>query len=345
MYGQWRSYLIGGDNNTALELGEEFLALARAKAPAALIRARQIMASVLKYRGEFTSACAHSKELLAIWNPQPHDGEAVVHAAENPAMIGLFIGAWSLWNLGYPEQALQQSREALALARRDTSPYGLALATFMAGELHIGRREHQRVREMAEGCLAICTDHGFPQWLANGYICRGWALVEAGQGAAGVAQMREGITAMHAVEADLQRSRYLALLGEACGATGQIAEGLSLLAEALAFAEQYGERFFEAEIYRLRGELLLKSEAPQAAAEECFHQAIKVAQRQQAKSLELRAMMSLARLWQKQGKREEARQRLAEIYGWFTEGFDTADLQDAKLLLDELSSRSFDNQS
>ena len=148
--------------------------------------------------------------------------------------------------------------------------------------------------------------------------------------------MREGITAMHGFEADLGRSRYLALLGEACGAAGQLAEGLSLLAEALAFAEQSGERFYEAEIYRLRGELLLQSEAPQAEVEECFHQAIKVAQRQQAKSPELRAVMSLARLWQRQGKREEARQMLTEIYGWFTEGFDTADLQEAKALLDEL---------
>jgi predicted ATPase len=326
---------LGGDNNTALELGEEFLALARAKAPAAMVRAHQMMASVLKYRGEFTSACAHTKELLAVWNPQPHDGEAVVRAAENPAMIGLFIGAWSLWNLGYPEQALQQSREALALARQEASPFGLALATFMAAELHISRRETQRVREMAEDCLAICTEHGFPQWLANGYICRGWALVEAGQGAAGVAEMREGVTAMHATGADLQRSRYLALLGEACGATGEIAEGLSLLAEALAFAGQSGERFFEAEIHRLRGELLLKSEAPQAAVEECFHQAIKVAQRQQAKSLELRAVMSLARLWQRQGKITEAQLMLEEICGWFTEGFDTADLQEAKALLEE----------
>lgn len=151
-----------------------------------------------------------------------------------------------------------------------------------------------------------------------------------------MAQMREGITAMHTFEADLARSRYLALLGEACGATGQIAEGLSLLAEALAFAEQSGERFFEAEIYRLRGELLLKSEAPQTEVEECWRQAIAVAQKQGAKSLELRAAMSLARLWQKQDKREEAQQMLAEVYGWFTEGFDTADLQDAKALLDEL---------
>jgi predicted ATPase/Flp pilus assembly protein TadD len=336
MVGQWRSYLVGGDNNTALRLAEEFLALARTKAPAAMVWAHQMMTSSCNYRGEFTLACAHTREMLAIRNLQPQNGEAVIYAGENPLMIGLFMGAASQWYLGYPEQALQQSREALALARQDASPFGLALATFLAAELYISRREHQHVRELAEDCLALSTEHGFPQWLANGNICRGWALVAAGQEAAGVAQMREGLTAMHAFEADLGRSRYLALLGEACGATGQLAEGLSLLAEALAFAEQSGERFFEAEIYRLRGELLLQSEAPQAEAEECWRQAIKVAQRQEAKSLELRAAMSLARLWQKQGKCEEARQRLAEIYGWFTEGFDTADLQEAKVLLDEL---------
>ncbi|HWQ36716.1 MAG TPA: protein kinase [Blastocatellia bacterium] len=339
LVGQWRSYLVGGDNNTALRLAEEFLALARAKVPAALIWGHQMMTSGCNYRGEFTAACAHTKAMLSIQNPQPQDGEAVIYAGENPMMIGLFMGASSLWNLGYPDQALQQSRKALALARQNGSPFGLALATFMAAELHISRRETPRVREMAEECLALSTEHGFPQWMANGHICRGWALVAAGQGTAGLAQMSEGITAMHGFEADLGRSRYLALLGEACAATGQIAEGLSLLAEALAFAEQSGERFFEAEIHRLRGELLLQSDAPQAEVEECFHQAIRIAQRQQAKSLELRAGMSLARLWQRQGKTEEARQRLADIYGWFTEGFDTADLQDAKALLEELTAR------
>jgi TolB-like protein/Tfp pilus assembly protein PilF len=336
MHGLWLAYLVGADYNKALELGEEFLALARANGPAAMVWAHQKMAAVFTYRGEPASVCVHTKAMLAIWNEQPHDGEGVIYAGENPVAIGLIHSAWSLWNMGYPDQALQQSREALALARQDASPYGLALATFMAAELHISRREHQRVRELADDLLTICAEHGFPQWTGNGYICRGWALVEAGQGAAGVAEMREGITAMHTFGADVSRSRYLALLGEACGAAGQLAEGLSLLAEALAFAEQSGERFFEAEIYRLRGELLLKSEAPQAEVEECFHQAIKAAQRQQAKSLELRGVTSLARLWQKHGKHEEARRMLAEIYGWFTEGFDTADLQEAKALLDEL---------
>ncbi|MBS1808707.1 MAG: protein kinase [Acidobacteria bacterium] len=336
MVGQWRSYLVGGDNNMALKLGEEFLAQVRTKAPAATIWGHQMMTSGCNYGGEFASACTHVKEMLAVWNPQPHYGEEVVYAGENPVMIGLFMGAASLWYLGYPAQALQQSQQALALARQDASPFGMALATFLAAELHISRREPQRVRELAEECLALSTEHGFPQWMANGHICRGWALAATEQVAAGVAQMSEGLTAMHAFEADLGRSRYLALLGEACAATGQLAEGLSLLAEALAFAEQSGERFFEAEIYRLRGELLLQSEAPQAEVEECFHQAIKVAQRQQAKSLELRAMMSLARLWQQPGKILEAQQMLAELYGWFTEGFDTADLQDAKALLEEL---------
>ncbi|MCW5969409.1 MAG: protein kinase [Blastocatellales bacterium] len=340
LVGQWRSYLVGGDNHTARKLAEEFLALSDTKAPAALIWGHQMMASSFNYRGEFSSACAHVNDMLTILSPQPQDGEAVIYAGENPVMIGLFMGASSLWNLGYPEQALQQSRQALALARQNVSPFGLALATFMAAELHISRRENQRVREMAEECLALSTEHGFPQWMANGYICRGWALVAAEESAAGLAQMREGITGMHGFEADLGRSRYLALLGEACGVTGQLAEGLSLLDEALAFAEQSGERFFEAEIYRLRGELLSQSEASQAEVEECFHQAIKVAQRQQAKSLELRGVMSLARLWQKQGKQTEARQRLAEIYGWFTEGFDTADLKEAKALIDELQTRS-----
>ncbi len=338
MVGQWRSYLVGGDNNTAFRLGEEFLALARAKAPAAMVWAHQMMVSSCNYRGEFASARAHAEEIRALRTPQSHDGEAFIYAGENPVMIALFMSASSLWNLGYPEQALERSREALALARQDASPFGLALATFLAAELHISRREPPRARELAEDCLALSREHGFPQWLANGCICRGWALAAAGQGAAGLAQMREGITSMHAFEADLGRSRYLALLGEACGAAGQIAEGLSLLAEALAFAGQTGERFFEAEIYRLRGELLLQSNAPQAEAEDCFHQALKVAQRQQAKLPELRAVMSLARLRQRQGRIADARQQLAEIYGWFTEGFDTADLREARTLLNELSS-------
>ena len=182
---------------------------------------------------------------------------------------------------------------------------------------------------------------------------RGWALVEQGRGEEGIAQMRQGIADYKATEAEAVRSYYLALLAEAYGEIGQAEEGLSVLAEALAFVDKTGERFHEAELYRLKGTLTLQSEvrgpksevsdpqpltpSPQAEAEACFHKAIEIARRQQAKSLELRAAMSLSRLWQLQGKHTEARQLLAPIYGWFMEGFETADLQDAKALLAALS--------
>jgi predicted ATPase len=218
--------------------------------------------------------------------------------------------------------------------------------------------------------ITLCGEQGFPFWLAWGTIIRGWALAEQSQGEEGIAQMRQGLAAWRATGAELQRPYYLALLAEAYGKIGQAEEGLSALAEALAVVHKTGERWYEAESYRLKGELSLKSRqvkasqdksktsrrqvedesktsqdkaevrSPESEAEECFWKAVEIARRQQAKSLELRAVMSLARLWQSQGKKEEARQILAETYGWFTEGFDTADLKDAKALLEELKGKA-----
>jgi len=170
---------------------------------------------------------------------------------------------------------------------------------------------------------------------------RGWALAEQGQEEEGMNQIREGMAAYRATGGDLGISLGLALLAEVQGRVGRVDEGLNALSKALAFVDTNGERCFEAELYRLKGELTLqqskvqgsKSKVSNPQAEACFHQAIDIARRQSAKSLELRAVMSLARLWQQQGKREEARQMLAEIYGWFTEGFDAKDLQEAKALL------------
>jgi predicted ATPase len=184
-------------------------------------------------------------------------------------------------------------------------------------------------------------------------ILRGWALAEQGQ-VAGIVQMRQGLATYKTAGGQEMQSYFLALLVEAYGKTGQAEEGLTLLAEALAVIDKTGERFYEAELYRLKGQLVLQFgvrspkskeeslassvQSLEAEAEECFQKAIAVAQRQQAKSLELRATVSLARLWQQQDKKDEARQMLAEIYGWFTEGFDTKDLQEAKALLDSLGS-------
>jgi predicted ATPase len=202
--------------------------------------------------------------------------------------------------------------------------------------------------------VALCTEQGFPVWWACGTILQGWALAAQGQSRDGLAQLRQGLAAWQATGAGAETPYFLALLAEAHGKGGQPDQGLPVVAEALGMADRNAERFYEAELYRLQGELTLQKVhvagdtchvgtlppvAPslQAEAEAYFQQALAMARHQQAKSLELRAAMSLSRLWQQQGKRAEAYELLAPIYGWFTEGFDTADLQEAKTLLDVLA--------
>jgi len=181
---------------------------------------------------------------------------------------------------------------------------------------------------------------GFAQWMAIGSILHGWALAHQGQAQEGIEQLRQGLRAYRATEAEIQRPHWLALLAEVHGTLGEPEAGLAVLAEALVHVEHTGERYYEAEIHRLKGVLLLQQNSNnQAEAEHCFHHALDIACSQQAKSLELRTATSLARLWQSQGKRQEAHALLAPVYGWFTEGFDTADLKDAKALIEELEER------
>jgi predicted ATPase len=248
------------------------------------------------------------------------------------------VVALTLWCLGYPAQAVQRSQEALALAQAVTRPESLATAQHYAAYLHHRRREVPAVQAQADTLLTLTTAQKFPSWTGFGTCWRGWALAVQGQSAAGLAQLHQGMAALVAVGQTLPQPLCLVLLAEAAGHAGQVEEGLRLLAEALAAFEAIGRGDILAEAYRLRGEYLLRQAVPEAAqAEVCFQQALDVARRQQAKSWELRAAMSLSRLWRQQGKHEEARKLLAPIYGWFTEGFDTADLQEAKVLLQELS--------
>jgi predicted ATPase len=203
--------------------------------------------------------------------------------------------------------------------------------------LHQCRCEAPLTHARAEAIMALGTEQGNPQVLERGMCLRGWALAASGHEAEGITQIRQTLATYRSAAATRDRPYYLALLAEASAQGGQTAEGLEDLAEALALLATSGVRWWEAELHRLRGELLLqRSSAPPGEAESCFHQALAVARAQQAKSLELRAAMSLSRLWQQQGKRDEARQLLAPIYGWFTEGFDTADFQEAKALLEAL---------
>jgi len=273
---------------------------------------------------------------LALYNPQEHRTLAFRYGLDLGVWCLAYM-AWPLWLLGYPDQALTRSHEAIALAQELSHPISLAAALAYAAWLHHARREGTAAQECAEAAIELSRERGFAQYLAVGKPLRGWALAVQGQGDEGITQLRQGLVAVKAVGSALDWPRFLLLLAEACGQVGQIDEGLAALTEALATLHRTGERFWEAQFHRLKGELLLRQGSSTGEVEACFHQALAIARQQQAKSLELRAAMSLARLWQRQGKHLEAYELLAPLYGWFTEGFDTADLQEAKALLAALA--------
>jgi predicted ATPase len=247
--------------------------------------------------------------------------------------------AWALWLLGYPDQARRRSAEALTLAQELSHSPTLAVALVWVTFLHQCCREVPLVQERAEAIMGLAAEQGFQFWLAVGTARRDWALVQQErQSAEEMAQLRQKLATYCATGAEPERAYWLVLLAEAYDTAGQAEEGLGLLREALVVVEKSGEHYWEAELHRLQGELLLHQTIPDVQqADACLCQALATARRQQAKSLELRAAMSLARLWQRQGKRVDACRMLAEVYDWFTEGFDTADLQEAKALLDALT--------
>ena len=230
------------------------------------------------------------------------------------------------------------AEEALALAQELSHPHSLAHAQHFAAFLHHHRREAPASLALAEALLTLATAQEFPHFVGFGTCWRGGALAMQGQDEVGLAEMRQGMAAVLTTGQGLARPLCLVLLAEAAGHAGQVNEGLHLLAEALIAFDESGRGDLLAEAYRLQGAFLLRQAVPDVAqAEACFQQALAIARRQQAQSWELRAATSLAQLWQQQGKRAEARELLVPVYGWFTEGFDTADLQEAKVLLEELA--------
>ncbi|HJY81269.1 MAG TPA: adenylate/guanylate cyclase domain-containing protein [Candidatus Binatia bacterium] len=344
LFGLLNFYVARAEYRTARELGEQCLSLAqRVQDPGLITATQSVLGTILVNLGELTLARAHAEQGIALYDPQQP------RSWFDPGVACLWIAAAALWLLGYPDQALKRNDEMLALAQELSHPYSLGFALFLAAEFRQLRREAEAAQAHAEATIALSTEQGFPSQLAVGTMLRGWALAEQGQGEEGVAQIRQGLATHEAIGAEIQRTYCLALLAEAYGKIGQAEEGLTVLAEALAVVDKNEERWWEAELYRLKGELSLQStqftarqdqseaQSLEREAEECFQKAIAIAQQQQAKSLELRAAMSLARLWQQQGKKTEAHSMLAEIYGWFTEGFDTKDLQEAKALLEELT--------
>jgi tetratricopeptide (TPR) repeat protein len=338
--GLWLFHFNRGEFQSACGLAEQLLDLAqRQHDPAFLMGAHCALGTTLFRLGELVPAQEHLEKSIALANPQTSSPYAFSFAYD-PRIGSLSYTVWNLWMLGYMDRALKRADETLTLAQELSHPFRLAFALIYNVRVHQLRREVQTTREQAEAVIVLGTEHGFTT-ATVGRIWKSWALVEQGHEEA-IGQMRQGIAALRATGTSTLSS-FLGLLAESCGKRGRTEEGLAAVTEALALVNETGERFWEAELHRLKGELTLKQSgiqrlesSIQKAAEECFQKAITIARRQRAKSLELRAVISLARLWQ-HGKKEEARRLLTEIYSWFTEGFDTKDLQEAKGLLEELS--------
>jgi predicted ATPase len=337
----WSFRNVRVESQGAQAIAEQLLDLAQHQHdPALLLGAYHALGITLRHLGALARARTYHEQGIALSDAQRHITR-YPGSTQNPRVIFRALVAQVLWFLGYPDQAVQRCQEALTMAHALEHPWTLAQALRFSAQLQARRREWQRAQAHAEALLALATEHGFGRYVAMGVFLRGRALVAQGQGAEGIVQMRQGLDASRATGTVLDMSLWLAQLGAAYGQVGQVDEGLHLLAEALAMVDTTGGHRPEAELHRLHGELLLHAECgvqnAALAAEECFQQALAVARRQQARSWELRAAMSLSRLWQQQGKRDEARQLLAPIYDWFTEGFDTADLQEARALLEGLT--------
>jgi len=339
LWGLWFVHLFRSELEPARELGEQLLTLARRVGdPVLLLEAHHALWATLGDMGEFVSAQAHWEQGLALYDPQQHRVLAFRYGNHDPGVCCRFHGASTLWLLGYPDQALKMNHDALSLARQLSHPFSLGLAQYYAAVLHYLRGEWQAAQELVEATVTLSTEQGFPSLVARGAILRGRLLVEQGQWKEGIEELQQGLAAYRATGSEGRRCQYLAMLAEAYAKGGHGEEGLNAVSEALATAARTGERYPEAELFRLKGELLLRQTVPEEQlAENCFRQAIDVARRQRAKSLELRAVTSVSRLWQRQGKREQARRVLEEVYRWFTEGFDTIDLKETKALLEEIS--------
>jgi predicted ATPase len=366
--GLWAFYLLQGALQTARELAEQCLSLTqRHPEPALLLPASLTLGGTLFWLGELGPARTHLEHGLTLYDPHKRRARAVV---QDPVVNGLYHAAIALWCLGYADQARARMHEALTMAQALAHAHSQAAALGFAAWLHYFLREGPAAHTRAEAAMTFAREQGFPHWVAVGQIQRGWAVAVQGEGTEGIAEMHRGVAALRATGTELWRPEALAMLADACRAMAHTAEGLHAVAEALEAVHRMGERLSEAELYRLQGELRCQQtggrgraptsppdaeadppgETLQVApvvdrgsvalapeAEACFQQALALARHQEAKALELRVAMGLSRLWQQQGKHVEAYALLAPVYSWFTEGLDTADLQDAKALLEALA--------
>src|SRR5216684_1101646 len=336
-------YLVRGEMEPALELQKQVLSIAQSAEDVALLHTAHFsMGQTLYWMGQFTSAQTHLELSCSLYDPTAYPS----HGADLPGFCkgvhSLIFSGLSAWHLGFPEQARDRLERALSFARQQSDPFCVCLALAGSHNLDRLRGETIAASKFADAMFHFAQEQGFRGFLAMATAIRGMALIAGGHAEEGIGQLREGHD--HSAGAfEVMRTLFLASLAAGYGLAGRVDEGLAVLAEAMALVESTGVCIYEAELNRLKGELTLKrpeadsNSKVQEEAETYFRQALNVARLQSAKSWELRATMSLARLLAKQGRRAEARTMVAEIYGWFTEGFDTADLKEAKALLDKLA--------
>jgi predicted ATPase len=319
------------------EFSQQLFDLAQRLHDPVLVREGHLLVGGLAlYRGDLSASRAHLEQSLDLSAAQP-PCISTFASGLHPSIVSLTWLGRALWVIGCADQAQQRSQEAVALAQRMEHTPSLAYAEYFAAMLYQHRRDAEGTSAHAEALMTLADEQGFALRFEQARILRGWALAEQGEAGEGVVQVRQGLAALEGIGPKLAQPYYLALLAEAYGQAGQPEIGLQSLAEALTLVAETEERWWEAELYRLKGALLLQlPNLDVSQAEACFQQALTVARGQQARSLELRVAISLSRLWQRQGQREAARALLAPMYGWFTEGFDTPDLQAAQALLREL---------
>jgi predicted ATPase len=330
-----------GPFTTAYEIAEQLLPLAqRREEPRLLLTARTNLGVNAFLLGRFATARDHLEHGMALAAAQPR-GEP---PSQDLGVTCYSYSALTLFSLGYPDQALKRSREAINLARKLNLPFSLAFALYFASFVHHYRREPEAAQAYAEEGIVLCREQSFALWLGGVTAHRGWALAELGDVEEGLSEIRQGMNAWLATGAEVAKPYFLALLADVERRLGECAEGLRGLDEGLAVMEELGDRFYEAELHRLKGELTLQQHremegcgAVEAQAEASYQRALQIAGDQSARAWELRAAMSLARLWQKQARREEARAILARSYEWFTEGLETRDLSEARALLGTLN--------
>ncbi|MGY2492705.1 adenylate/guanylate cyclase domain-containing protein [Cupriavidus sp. CP313] len=344
--GLWSFYQLRSQLNTAQALAERLLSLAQdAQDPEQLAQAHRVLGATVFRLGEIRLARTHMEQALAMHRPDRQSYGHLLRDARNPALHMRSNLSLILWYLGLPDQSRALCEETLALARKASDPFGLALSLIFAAEVYQHRGELRAAQEYANAALALSSEHGFPHYLAWATIQRGWALAaQEGSREDGIAQIHQGLGAHEATGAALGRPSFLGLLADAYGRAGQAEVALRVLGEALALVGSTGERLDEPTLIRLKGELMLQLPGEQALsparakeAEACFQKAIAIARDQGARAIELRGALSLARLWHRQGKNDGAREVLAGIHSVFTEGFDTVDWRQARELLEDLS--------